>query len=810
MCLLAGGTLAQQSRPPAQTRPKPFLIGAEWREDASQAVKDLFWETGCNFARVTGGGYAWAVDSHRRALDELDRHGVRVLLQLGSHYPDARFFEFKDAYFIDQFGKGGVPSKQSWAVEYDGQAWPQYSYASSHFRTELEKDLTAYFKALGPLKNVDSLLLHNEPGLFWLDKRVFDYNPASIEFFRNWLQTQYKSIFELNKRWGSSYGSFANVEPPQDSKNLAAWMDWRRSNTSVIDNFLTWERTLSHRIKPVLPTSTNLSGPIDNWFPIRLGDNYHYSAGMDIASIDIYPGSDWTTRFFPGYAMDMTRGAAGGKPIYVAECESYSATRFPKLTDDQRAARLSSDLWSYIGHGANAVSVWTLNGQDEFRLTNGEFNARLGALRETTYVAKMLNLGDFAKPAREVALVIDQDSYLLNTNGTPPRDWAGEIDKTAQGIYAALAQAHIEVDVISADMVRNGVGVRYKALVLASPTAMDAGLAKTLTEFVRSGGLLISDASIARYDRWGKTFQTSPGFDLDRLFGVQAKLTDSDSEFVVQVGKNSFHGRGSYTITLQGAERLGRFADGGTAVTLHHYSKGSAILFATNFGEPNYAGAEKGLSEAIGGWLNKYVEIAPEVPILDLLGYLDAALLKDPKGNRLTVITNPPNKTGAIKPYLDLFTEENAFFAYSPAQSFLFEPATRKSGRTLTGPRRLEGKMWVIPSLMSHAAILTAVDHTPLLATDSPQVTTPSSNVVVTTTVFNPSPRPLTGDLELRVPADWSGGRHTSIKIVPFGHATYSLSVISGSPTKRAVLKAVLMKSNTQVESIPLDIEVSN
>src|SRR5271154_5814809 len=97
--LLAATTLAQTS--------KPFLLGADWREDASPAVKELFWETGCNYARVTGGGYDWAVEAHKRALNELDRHGVQVLLQLGSHYPSARFFDFKDAYFVDQNGKTG-------------------------------------------------------------------------------------------------------------------------------------------------------------------------------------------------------------------------------------------------------------------------------------------------------------------------------------------------------------------------------------------------------------------------------------------------------------------------------------------------------------------------------------------------------------------------------------------------------------------------------------------------------------------------------------------------------------------------------
>lgn len=118
---------AASAAPPTNARDTagvtPFLLGCDWPTGGSPAVKALFYETGCNFARLTGGGYGWALEAHRKALEELNGHGVRVLLQLGSHYPDSRFFAFKDSYLVDQKGETGTrasPWRRPWRARRTG------------------------------------------------------------------------------------------------------------------------------------------------------------------------------------------------------------------------------------------------------------------------------------------------------------------------------------------------------------------------------------------------------------------------------------------------------------------------------------------------------------------------------------------------------------------------------------------------------------------------------------------------------------------------------------------------------------------
>ena len=102
-----------------------LLIGVSWPNDPSPSVSALLYETGFNYARITGGGYGWAVESHARLANELEAHGVKVLLQLGSHYPSADYFKFKDSWFVDHKGGSGVEDRNAWAISYSGQAWPQ-------------------------------------------------------------------------------------------------------------------------------------------------------------------------------------------------------------------------------------------------------------------------------------------------------------------------------------------------------------------------------------------------------------------------------------------------------------------------------------------------------------------------------------------------------------------------------------------------------------------------------------------------------------------------------------------------------------
>ncbi|MHA1699249.1 MAG: beta-galactosidase [Promethearchaeota archaeon] len=57
----------------------------------------------------------------------------------------------------------------------------------------------------------------------------FDYNPLVIREFQEWLQANYSSINDLNKKSGLSFSSFDDVDPPRvAAKGNPWWEEWTR------------------------------------------------------------------------------------------------------------------------------------------------------------------------------------------------------------------------------------------------------------------------------------------------------------------------------------------------------------------------------------------------------------------------------------------------------------------------------------------------------------------------------------------------------------------------------------------------------
>ena len=323
--LIGAAPLRAQDAPAKE----PLLIGANWDAGDNEAVKQVFYEAGFNLARVNG-GYGWSMSRNDKDASELAAHGVKVFFQLGSHYPSADYFKFRDSWFVDQAGKTGQEDRNVWAISYSGQNWPQYSYASTETRPQFEKDFTQALSAMKPHANVAGLMLHNEPGLFWLRDRMFDYSAPALRAFHEWLKERYGQIGRLNDAWGAQYASFEAVEPPRQLPpvdNMAAWLDWRRANAAIVHDFLQWEIAFARREWPGMPLMTNAAGPIDDWYAMRCSDGFLDSEGFDAVGIDIYPAKSKAQ--FQAYAMATTRGVAQGRPVYVCECEVYEGGVWP-------------------------------------------------------------------------------------------------------------------------------------------------------------------------------------------------------------------------------------------------------------------------------------------------------------------------------------------------------------------------------------------------------------------------------------------------------------------------------------------------
>ncbi len=796
---------AMHSGQPAPAR-LPFLIGVNWDGGAPKAAQDLFLETGCNFVRLAGGGYGWSEAEHERALKILEPHGIKVILQLGSHWPDGKYLDRKADYFVDDQGKSG--EHQDSGVSYSGQFWPEMSYASPGYRQSLEVDFAAYLDGLKQHKNVTALLLHNEPGYFWVDGRIFDYNPQSIARFRSWLPTQYSSVSELDQKWGSSFASFEDVNPPKERPpvtHVAAWMDWRRFNAWMIQDFLRWEAGFARKVRPDLPNMTNMSGPLDNWYPLRLGDNYRFASSSDAACIDIYPG-EWSNRFFEGFSMDMSEGVAQGRPVVVAECESYDPKSFTGLTPEQLAERLRCDLWTYIGHGARGVLIWSLDGQDGFVLTHGEFNPRLAALRETAHEAKMIGLDGFGRKRPEVAICVDQDAFLYFGGSYSGRDGAIALQQSVQGAYAALAEAGRPTEIICTDDVCAGKASRYKALVMATPAIADPALVKGLGAFVKGGGVLIAENPCGLWDRWGAPADRG-ALGLDALFGARVSVPASN-----RAAGLAFDWGARYRLELDGAKLLSIPGFGQPVGVVHSVGRGTAVLLDSNISRANADASHAETRQILTGALDRYAHLSPTPATATADGFVDTSSLSDAKGNVLYVFSNPVDKKAALAPKSNVALDLRPG-GVGTAQVFGFETSVTSDGRVTAGAIRLptlrsvDGLSLLLPHLTAVEPVLVARDHEPLLSIACPAVGHVGSKLRVQVTVWNPSPKAVRGILGLDIPPGWVTNLG-DVRIAPWGSTTVDLTVSPAAGTRATLMPVVRLSNGPMILGVPVDVSV--
>jgi beta-galactosidase len=775
----------------------------------------LFHEMGLNYARITGGGYGWATERHLEQVQAFEQRGVKVLLQLGSHYPSGDYFQFRDAWLVDHKGETGEENRNAWAISYSGKNWPQYSYASPETRARFERDFAAYLSHFGELDNIAAICLHNEPGLHWLRERIFDYSPPALAAFGKWLRERYGDIDALNAAWGTDYGSFAEAEPPRDEPpvaNITAWLDWRRANVAFIADFLQWEAAFARDAMPGVPLTTNLAGPLDWWYAWRLSDNLRFTRGLDIAGIDIYPGS-WTRLFHAPYTTDLTRGVAQGRPVHVLECETYGVRAWDHMSGEQRADRLRADIWTYLGHGARGILLWRLTGGGEFTLTNGEFNPRVAAMREVTHTARMLALERYKPVPAEVAVVVDPDSYLYLTGVKDEPPW--HLDNAGMGMYAAAREAGYPVDVIFADAVRDGDAARYKALLLAQQVMVDGALAARLTEFVEGGGLLVAEAPFGEVDVHGKAMTAVPGGGLDEVLGLRALNTDRATAPIPADPEPITVTHVRRHVDMRGAEVLAAFGDGAPAVTLSHHGTGEAVYIAGTVSVPYLDGygtwARPGLRDLLGSLLADQAGIQPPVRVdSEGGGPLDVSVLGDDRGNRLVVLTIASYRKDPLKPATDV----KVVLPSAPVAGttfWLFTPGA--------APRRLApglgeggaGSTVSVGTFGSTALLLAARDAGPFVAVAAPAEAAPGDEFEVRVTVINPAAGAVRGRLEMLLPSSCTCSEpDVPVDAEPHGQSIVRFTATAGVERERLVLKARLVpEAGPPVTSIPIDVRVA-
>lgn len=547
---------------------------------------------------------------HLENLDLLlrlaDETGLKVIVQVyvdsapewvGAKYPDGRY--------AAQDGQP-IPS----------QAAPGFCFDNKNVR----KAVLAFFQETARHTEKSAAFfgwdLWSEPAaLNWArvgykSEPMFCYCPASIERFREWLETKYGTLEKLNLAWHRTFTSWQQVEPPRYGTILTYtdFMDWRvyygyklaedlKLRNDAVKAIDRTHVTTSHAPNPS-PLVRTLADPYDPADDFLMKDSVDYFGTSFYPKLTA-PEHNWKLNRRV-LAMDLTASMTGGRGFYVGELQSGFGVHGTTIGSEVTGSDLEMWTWGMVARGARAVNYYAF-----YPMNAGYESGGYGMIQlDGTVTDRSRHAGDAAKNIEanadlllqakprqaEAAIVFSPLVPLLG--GYDEEDTRTAMHKALAGYHRMFFERHLPVEVLSSRELAGRDLQSYKLILLPYPLMMTNQEAAALKAYVEKGGHLFVEARPGWVNEDGHAEGAIPGFGWTEMFGVRESSIDPGKEVDVRWGDLQFVGANfteHFAVLDEQARIVAKFADGSAAAFEHRFGKGSAILLGTFAGQQNEA-----------------------------------------------------------------------------------------------------------------------------------------------------------------------------------------------------------------------------
>ena len=289
------------------TRPEWLPQGEEdWRRDLGM-IKD----TGFDSIRIRI-GLDSSLDEVGLLLDICQELELGVLFGFATFYVNNSFIEeFPDAKVVDRQGVAYPLHEHDFRWQRACINHPEYRRQ----RDQLLADCATRFASHPAVINWD---VHNEPSIGPGDHSC--YNPHTVSKYRTDLAARFSSISEVNERWRTSFGDFADVEPPTEVEKdpSSFWRDWREFIAHNLNEFLLDGIRIVKQHAPGVRASFNYTNP----YGIQSsGQDWWILPQLDYASSSHYWGSGPRTGAEAGSRIALLKALAPGSQAWLTECQ---------------------------------------------------------------------------------------------------------------------------------------------------------------------------------------------------------------------------------------------------------------------------------------------------------------------------------------------------------------------------------------------------------------------------------------------------------------------------------------------------------
>ena len=443
-----------------------------------------------------------------RIVDALHAEGIKVILGTPTYTIPPWLWRKHPEIMADR-GTGS-------AIPYGGRQNVDFTHPA--FRYHAERVVRAVVSHFATHPAVIGYQLDNETGLEIL------HNYGVFQGFVDYLRSRYRSVEELNERWGLTYwshelGSWSDLWPPDGNTTPSYDLEWRRYQARLTSEFLAWQAAIVRELaRPEQFCTQNMVSGHGR----PAADRFAIGEVLDIGAETVY------CRFQDGLSLPEPVRDDGSAVADSFSAESGVWSVFMK-GDIGRATKQSGFLvletnalsigdshdnfpaydgqwrlaaYALVSRGARGVLYWHFHtchtGHEMFwqGMLNHDLEpnrcyaelAGIGA--ELSQNAELL---DGIEPDADVALLYSYDSkYALSYKAPLRVAGTGEADRRSyEGIfnacYRAFFDAHAQIQVVgeTQDWERFPVVVA-PALYIASDD-----LAERLVAYARSGGHLV-------------------------------------------------------------------------------------------------------------------------------------------------------------------------------------------------------------------------------------------------------------------------------------------------------------------------------
>lgn len=503
--------------------------------------------------------------------------------------------------------------------------WPGLCFDNQKVKDEAELFLKQLVINLDKYENVKYWDCWNEPHMEPLkdsNDNLFCYCNYTINRYRNWLKDRYGSIENLNNLWFKRYRNFCDINPPRQTINgYVDMMEWRKFINYTMVDHMDWridtiKKYLQKDYSKII-SHTGANGLITGLSVFACSD-YEMAKNLDIFGLSFYPFWNGTTMEEYGGVIELTRSMAKDKEIWQAELQCGAVNSAPTgLTRSRVPDRKHIRSWNFITLGSEIKGIIYWQYRHEMigpeAPSTGMAN-RDGSLTyrsdEASKICKFVNkhasiFNSSKSKKREVGVFINRDSSFF--------DYAAEGNENdviyaIWGINKYLQMNNIIYDFLIEEEINDLK--KYKVVLLLSPLIMDDTIAKGLIDYVKGGGILISDCLIGLFNSYGMSNEIVPSDGLSELFGAkqiewrqfdELNREDFDCPWVpvlrpVRERKPDIYlkGCGKYkeyefrlfkfleSYELKGGESFLEY-DGESCGVKNTFGKGRTYLFGTNF-----------------------------------------------------------------------------------------------------------------------------------------------------------------------------------------------------------------------------------